>query len=39
MAPFYVRGSTFSKIQSHYEETIHFLPLSAQEYLVLASKE
>ena len=27
MAPFYGWGSTFSRLQSHYEEIIYFLPL------------
>ena len=26
MSPFYVWGSTVSKLQSHYKETIYFLP-------------
>ena len=30
MAPFYVWGSTVSRIQSHFEEAVHFLPLSPQ---------
>ena len=30
-------GSTVSKIQSHYEETVYFLPLGPQEYLGLTS--
>ena len=37
MATFYVWGSTVSRIQSHYEETIHSLLLSLQDYLVLIS--
>ena len=37
MATFYVRGSTVSRIQSHYEETVHSLPLSLQDYLVFIS--
>ena len=35
MAPFYGWGSTVSRLQSHYEETVYFLPLSPQEFLVL----
>ena len=37
MAPFYGRDSNVSRIQSHYEETVHFLPLGPQGYLVLIS--
>ena len=37
MAPFYVWGSTALRIESHYEETVHFLPLGPQEYLALIS--
>ena len=42
MSPFYVWGPTVSRIQNHYEESVPFLPLGPQEYLVLipsASKE
>ena len=35
MTPFYGWGSTVSRLQSHYEETIYFLPLNSQKYLVL----
>ena len=28
IVPFYLRGSTVSKLQSHYEKTIYFLPIS-----------
>ena len=28
-------GSTFSRLQSHYKETVYFLPLSPQEVLIL----
>ena len=34
-APFYGWGSTASRLQSHYEEVVYFLPLSSQKYLVL----
>ena len=37
MAPFYGWGSTVSRLQSHYKETVYFLPLGPQEYLVLIS--
>ena len=37
MASFYGWGSTISKLQSHYKETVYFLPLIPQEYLVLIS--
>ena len=30
-------GSTASRLQSHYEETVCFLPVSSQEFLVLIS--
>ena len=30
-APFYRWGSTASRLQSHYEETVYFLPLSFRE--------
>ena len=35
MAPFYGWGSTASRLQSHYKETIFFLPGSPQNFLVL----
>ena len=35
MLPFYGWGSTASRLQSHYEETVYFLPLSSQKFLVL----
>ena len=28
-------GETFSRLQSHYEETVYILPLSPKEFLVL----
>ena len=34
MAPFYGWGSTVSSLQSHFEETVGFLPLSSQDFLV-----
>ena len=37
MAPFYGWGSTISRLQSHYEETVYFLPLLLQEYLIFIS--
>ena len=35
MAPFYQWGLTASKLQSHYEEAVYFLPQSSQKFLVL----
>ena len=35
MAPLYDWGRSASMILSHYEETIYFLPLSHQEFLIL----
>ena len=35
MASFYGWDSTVSRLQSHYEETVYFLPFSFQEFLVL----
>ena len=35
MAPCYGWGSSVSRLQSHYEETVSFLPLSSQEFPVL----
>ena len=35
MAPFYGWGSTVSRLQSHYEETVYLLPLSSQKFLVM----
>ena len=35
MAPFYGWGSTVSRLQSHHEETVDFLPLDPHNYLVL----
>ena len=32
MVPFYRSGSTISRLQSHYKESVFFLPLSLQEY-------
>ena len=37
MTPFYGLGSTVSKLQSHYKDTVYFLALSLQGYLVLIS--
>ena len=31
---FFGWGSTVSRLQSHYEETVYFLPFSCQEFLV-----
>ena len=31
MVPFYGWGSTVSRLKSHYEETVYFLPLSSKE--------
>ena len=33
----YELGSAFSILKSHYEETVYFLPLSPQGFLVLIS--
>ena len=38
MAPFYEWGSTPSRLQSHYEETAYFLPVSPQKFLVHHTK-
>ena len=35
MAPFYGWGSTASRLQGHYEETVYFLPLCCLTFLVL----
>ena len=35
MIPFYGWGSSASRLKSHYEQTVYFLPLSAQTFLVL----
>ena len=35
MAPLYGWGSTASRLQSHYEEAVYFLPLISQKFLVL----
>ena len=35
MAPFYGWDSTVSRLLSHYEETVHFLPLTTLEFLLL----
>ena len=37
MVSSYGWGSTVSRLQSHYEETVYSLPLSPQEFLVLIS--
>ena len=40
MAPFCGWGSTnLSRLQSHYEEGVYFLPLSSQKFLVLTGFE
>ena len=35
MAPIYGWGSTVSRLQNHFEETVYFLQCSSQEFLVL----
>ena len=35
MAPYYTWGSAASRLQSHYEEAVYFLPLSSQKFMVL----
>ena len=35
VVPFYGWGSTASRLQSHDEEVVFFLPLSSQKFLVL----
>ena len=35
MIPFYRWGSPVSRLQSHYKETVYFLPLSPREFLIL----
>ena len=35
MAPFYGWGSTTSRLQSHYEESVYFLPFRSQKFLIL----
>ena len=35
MAPLFGWGSTASKLQSHYDKAVYFLPLSSQIFLVL----
>ena len=35
MAPFYGWGSTISRLESHLEEAVYFLPLLSQKFLVL----
>ena len=35
MVPFYGWGSPASRLQRHHEETVYFLLLSSQEFLVL----
>ena len=37
MDPFYGWGSNVSRLQNHYEETVYFLPISSQQFLVLIS--
>ena len=34
MAPFYEWDSAVSRLKSHYEEIVYFLPISPQEFLV-----
>ena len=33
--PFYEWGLTASRLQSHYKETVYFLPLGPQDFLAL----
>ena len=35
MVPFYEWGSTTARLQSNYEDTVHFLPVSSQKFLLL----
>ena len=35
MAPFYEWGLTASRLYSHFEEAVYFLPLGSQKFLVL----
>ena len=35
MAPFYGWASTASRLQSHYDEAVYFLPLSSHKFLVV----
>ena len=35
MVNFYGRGSTASRLETHYEEAVYFLQLSSQKFLVL----
>ena len=39
MAPFYGWGSTASRLESHFEEAVYFLPLSSQKLLVLMDEK
>ena len=35
MVPFHGWGSIASRMQSHYEETVYFLPLSPNKFMIL----
>ena len=35
LAPFYGWGSTVSRLQSHFKETVYLLLLSSQDFLIL----
>ena len=35
MAPYYGQGSTTSRLESHFDEVVYFLPLSSQKLLLL----
>ena len=35
MAPYYGQGSTTSRLGSHFDEVVYFLPLSSQKLLLL----
>ena len=39
IAPFYGWGSTASRLESHFEEAVYFLPLSSQKLLVLMDEK
>ena len=34
-APYYERGSTASRLQSHYKEAVYFFTISSQKFLLL----
>ena len=38
MTPFYGWGSTALRLRSHYKETVYFLALSPQQFLILRSE-